>query len=480
MASLSKNFIHDSLFQIGNIFIPFLTIPYLARVLGPEGVGIYSFYNSLQFYCLLFIILGTSAYGIKEISQSRDNIEERSILFSHIILIKIINTVIFTAIWFLMSYYDKLHSPIYLALYPNIIAAMLDISWLYFGLEDFKLPVYSNLFCKSALAAYVFMFIKSPNDLLLYMIATALAMLFANVIPWYFVKEYVVIIRPDRLTLVLHFKKAFVYFIPSIATSLYTVLDKTLLGFLTKDMIQVGYYDQANKLIAVAKILTFTSINSIMGTRIPYLFKTKQISEIHKLIGFSMNYIFFMGFGFVFGILGLARIIVPLIFGSAFIDIIVPVYWMAPIIVIIGISNCLGSHYYTPNNKRAESTRYIMIGSTVNLIINIMLIPIFNIYGVIASSIIAESIITFLYVVHCREFINFYNLWTYAKNKLIAAIVMYFILYNTQGLYGTNIYVTIISQIVLAVIVYCGILLLLKDDWFKGNTTLLIKKIGIG
>lgn len=129
-----------------------------------------------------------------------------------------------------------------------------------------------------------------------------------------------------------------------------------------------------------------------------YLFAEKRFDEIHKKIAISFNYIFFMGFGCCFGIMGVAKTFVPFFFGPGYDQVVGLLYLFSPIIVIIGISNCLGSQYYTPCGKRKESTNYLIAGSVVNLILNLLMIPRFGAEGAAIASVIAETVVSVLYV----------------------------------------------------------------------------------
>lgn len=55
----------------------------------------------------------------------------------------------------------------------------------------------------------------------------------------------------------IHLKQTFAYFIPTVATSVYTVLDKTMIGAITKSEELNGYYEQATKIIRMIESLLF-------------------------------------------------------------------------------------------------------------------------------------------------------------------------------------------------------------------------------
>ena len=135
---------------------------------------------------------------------------------------------------------------------------------------------------------------------------------------WIYLPKFLKKVKIKELKIVHHFKETLIYFIPTIATSIYTVLDKTLIGVITNNEKENGFYEQATKIINMTKALTFTSLNTVLGARISYLFVEEKMDEIRKRIDASINYIFLMGFGIMFGLMGVANRFVPAFFGSGY------------------------------------------------------------------------------------------------------------------------------------------------------------------
>ena len=305
--SIKKNFVYSTAYQILNVITPFITAPYVSRVLGAEGIGIQSYTASVQYIFLLIASLGTLSYGSREISMHRDDVNERSKLFWEIELMVICTTGLALFGWVFLCLFSPRYKIFYCVLSIGIFANMFDITWFFNGIEQFKLTVIRNSAFKIIGIVLLFAFIKSKDDLLLYIFITAVTSLLSNMSLWPYMKCYIVKVDFRKLSFRRHFKETLVYFIPTIATSVYTVLDKTLLGLITSDVAQNGYYQQAEKIINLAKSVVFTAINSVVGVRNAYLFAEKRFDEIHKKIEISFNYIFFMGFGCCFGIMGVAK-----------------------------------------------------------------------------------------------------------------------------------------------------------------------------
>ncbi len=213
----------------------------------------------------------------------------------------------------------------------------------------------------------------------------------------------------------------------------FSVLDKTLIGVITQNDAQNGYYEQATKIINMAKSVSFNAVNAVVGVRISYLFVDNKMEEIRDRISKSMDFILFMTIGCGFGIAGVAKILVPLFFGKGYDQVITLLYIFAPIITIIGISNCLGSQYYTPSGRRNDSTKYLLCGSAVNLILNLCLIGKYGANGAAFASVVAELSITFLYVKNCNGFMKLGNLLRCMYKKIVAGLLMFFVVIGLEN-----------------------------------------------
>ena len=477
--NIKKNFIYSTAYQVLNVITPFITAPYLSRVLGAEGIGIQSYTASIQYIFLLVASLGTLSYGSREISMHRENVNERSKLFWEIELMVICTTGIALIGWVILCLFSTRYEIFYCVLAIGIFANMFDITWFFNGLEQFKLTVVRNSAFKIFGIVLLFVLIKSSDDLLLYIFITAVTSLLSNLSLWPYMKRYLVRIDFRKLSFRRHFGETFVYFIPTIASSVYTVLDKTLLGLITSDATQNGYYQQAEKIINLAKSVVFTALNSIVGVRNAFLFSEKRFSEIHEKIKTSFNYIFFMGFGCCFGIMGVARTFVPVFFGVGYNQVIGLLYIFAPIIVIVGISNCLGSQYYTPCGRRKESTNYLIVGSVINLILNILLIPQFGAEGAAIASVIAETVVSILYVRFSCGYGNVSLLIKTGKKKMFAGIFMFCIVYSLNQLQINSLFILAL-QVVIGCCIYMVILLVLRDEWTHSMCEKIWRKVKHG
>lgn len=474
--SVKKNFIYSTAYQILNVLTPFITAPYISRVLGAECIGIQSYTAAIQQYFLIFAALGTLSYGTREISMNRDNPYKRSKIFWEIQFMMIGTTSLALLGWLVLILFSSKYRIYYIVLTIGIFSAMFDISWFFNGIEQFKLTVIRNSVFKILGIVSLFAFIKESSDLLLYIFITAVFTLLSNLSLWPYMKGYLVKVNLKQLEFKRHFHESMIYFIPTIATSVYTVLDKTLIGLITNDIAQNGYYQQAEKIINLAESVVFTAINAVVGVRNSFLFAEKKLDEIQQRIRQSFNFIFFAGFACCFGIMGVAKTFVPMFFGPGYDAVVDLLYIFCPMIVIIGVSNCLGSQYYTPCGKRKESANYLIIGAVVNLCLNLLVIPRYGVYGAAVASVIAEFVISVLYVKFSDGYGSLRLLIDTGVKKSVAGFGMFAVVYLMNRI-QINSLVRVLVQVIVGAVVYVILLFVLRDEWILEMARGMIMKV---
>lgn len=476
--SLKKNYIFSILYEVLKLITPFITMPYIARVLGPDGVGIYSFTHSNITYFLLFGALGTASYGAREIAQNRDDRQKTSKLFWEIELLTVMTSGVSLGAWIVFLIINREYRLYDIALTPFILSTMFDISWFFYGLEKVRNIVIRNTAMKLLGIALLFLLVRKKEDVLIYCVINSGISLLGSLTMWTYLPGLITKVNLRELRFKRHLRETMIYFIPTVATSIYTVLDKTLIGAITGNVYQNGYYEEATKVINIAKSMVFTAVNTIMEARMSYLFAEKKFDEIRKRIVRSMDFIYLLAFGAVFGIVGIAKRFVPIFLGDGFEPVIVLLCLMAPLVLIVGTSNCMGAQYYTPSGQRKRSAKVIVLGAITNLCLNLLFIPKYGVYGATVASIIAEATITVLYINMSDGYMRWKKLWQFTWKRLIAGTVMCAAVFATgEALrsvvmeHGNRIsavnLLTLLLQVSVGVVVYALILWVMKDSMLK-------------
>ena len=477
MPSIRRNFVYKLLYEILALAAPLITAPYVSRVLGAEGVGIYSYSQSCIAYFTMFAVLGTNIYGMREIARCRDDKTVYSKTFWEIEILTVITSTVCVILWVGITIQSTEYKPYFLALVPTLFASMFDISWFYTGQEAVGYTVFWNAICKIAGVVLIFSFIKSKDDVVAYIMLNSLILMFGNLSMWIFLPKFLVRASVKSLRIWHHFKETLIYFIPTIATSIYTVLDKTLIGLITNDAYQNGFYEQATKIINIAKTASFVALNSVMGARLAYLFAENKIEEAKSKIKTAMNMILLLTIGSMFGVVAIASDFVPVFFGEGYEPVIDLLYLMAPLIVIIGISNCIGTQYYTPIGKTKIASLYMIAGSVVNLILNILFIPALGAKGAVIGSIGAEAVITMLFVHFDERYITWKYLLMIGYKKVIAGLLMLLMIRTMSLNLNLSGIVLVCVQVIAGILTYFLMLLLLRDSMIQRFVTELLNRM---
>lgn len=475
--SVKKNYAYSLFYQILCLLTPFITAPYVSRILGADGIGIYSYTASIMAYFQMFALLGTTNYGIREIARLRDDKYAMSKTFWEIVLLVAITTSLCLICWIIVAAQSEYYGIFMLAITPSLLSTAFDISWFYTGIEKMGYTVIRNSICKLLGIISLFIFVREKDDLFIYILLNSIILFFGNISMWTYLPKLVCKIPISSLKITRHLKESMEYFVITIAISLYTVLDKVLIGLITNDNYQNGYYEQANKIISIAKTISFSSINVVMGARISYLFAQNNMSEIHKRIDQSSGFIFLMSVGCIFGIISVADHFVPVFFGPGFDPVVNMLYLMSPLIFFISLSTCLGSHYYLPAGKIRKSTQMTIIGSIINLIANLLLIPILQAQGAIIGSLIGEGIIAIIYCYNGREFLPLILIIKNSYKKFISGCLMLIAASLVASLFNESHLFILLIQLPVCIITYCASLFILRDPNIYQISNVIISKL---
>ena len=466
--NLKANLFFSTFYQILSVVYPLITAPYISRMLGAENIGIYSYTESIQQYFAITAVLGTSVYGTREIAKHRNDVNYRTRLFWEIELLSIFTTFISLVAYLFIVGLSNGYRLYFIILSINIIAKLFDISWFYGGLEEFKYIFIINSFIKTAGVIAQLLLVKR-GGLITYMVIITLITLLSNISMWLFLRKFLCKVEIKELHVFRHLKGTLVYFIPTIASTAYSFLDKTVLGLVTESNMENGYYEQATKIITLAQTVTFSGLNAVIQSRNSFLYQEHRYDEMRLTIKKSISYIMFMGIGIAFGIIGVADKFVPFFFGEGYDKVHSLLYVLCPIVLISGLSGCISGQYYTPSGRRKESSYYLIIGLLVNLILNILLTPRLLGNGAAISSIIGEMVILVLYVEHCKKFIYMKSIILSAAPKKIFAGMSMLALIILIGNAINNVIVCLALQVSLGFLTYVIVLYVLKDEFFTST-----------
>ena len=457
--SIKKNYIYNLIYQILVIILPIITTPYISRVLGAENIGIYSYTTSISAYFILFGSLGINLYAQREIAYHQDNKKKNSKTFFEIVILRDITMLISIIIFFIVFGTSGEYGFFYKILIIELIAQCFDISWFFSGLEEFKKTVLRNLVVKCTSVIAIFLLVKTPDDLYIYFLIYVLSAFIGNISLWF----YIIKVKLKEINIVKHLKPTLALFIPEIAIQVYTILDKTMIGAIWEDKSEVGYYQQSERVIKLL-LTIITSLGTVLLPRVANCFANNKKQQVFEYIKKSFNYVYFLAFPMIFGIIVVANKFVPMFFGPGYDRVIILMSIISPIILFIGMSNVIGKQYLLPTKRQKQYTISVIIGAIINFAVNSCLIWKYGALGASLGTVIAEFSVTLVQIIFVRKEFNVKEILKLSLNYLISSVVM-FIICKLVGFIHVSDLVSIVLQIGIGVIIYIALLLVLKDKF---------------
>ncbi len=463
--SIAKNYIYNLIYQMLTIVLPLITTPYLSRVLGAENIGIYGYTLSIVTYFVLFGTLGIAMYGQREIAYVQNNQTKQSKTFWEIVITRFITLTIASVTFYITFCIRGQYTTYYTILLLELLANALDISWYYQGIEDFGKTVIRNLVVKILSLVCIFVFVKTQADLWKYMLIYVLANALGNATMWLYLPKMLQKISLKTLEFKKHIKPVLSLFVPQIATQIYVVLDKTMIGNITNNMSDVGFYEQAQKIVKTA-MLVVTALGTVMNSRIANAFAENKKEDVKKYLMQAFNIVWMLGIPITLGIMAVSSNLVPWFYGEGYEPVIQLLIATSPILLAIGLNNVTGIQYLIQTKQQKNYTISVTIGAIVNVIFNFILINLIGTVGAAISSVLAEFTILGVHFIYMRKDIKILDVLKLSIKYLISGLIMYVIVLNISKLISPSILNTFIL-IAIGAIIYFVILLILKDKFLN-------------
>lgn len=484
--SLKSNFLFNLLYQLLLLIVPFITAPYLSRVLTVSGIGINSYSLSMATFFSLFAVLGSSTFAERSIGSVQDDPEQRTQVFWDVLAFRAISTCICLVAYLVYAFSassnsdDRLVYGIYSLV---VINTFFDISWFFQGMEDFKRVSLRNSIVKLWNVAFIFIFVHHPEDLWIYVLGYTGFLVLGSLWMWLFLPPYVLGVRRPHPFRNLH--EMFLLFLPWLAIQLFTVLDKALIGWITNDSVQNGLYNQADMVVRMCLTLV-TSLGIVMLPRVAHLHASGDREGVLRYISRSFRFTWFACSPIVFGLMAVAPVFVPVFFGHGYEDVVFLLPILAPLCIASGLSGVLGTQYFIPTKQQNYYTAAVVIAAVVNILICIALIRSIGAFGAAIASVSAEfceTIVLLFFVRKSRQF-ELRRAFDGAPRYLLCSAVMFGVVTVLRLTALSSVEMTSLLALVLAGgLFYAGEMLLLRDSMamavFSFVTSFLSRKKGV-
>ena len=462
MKSIKRNFVFNLIDNIVTILSPLITAPYIARVIGAFGVGKISFAESVMTIFLIGAGFGVNIYGEREISYVQDNKYKRSCVFWNVFLLKALIVPVFLAAY--LIYTKKLNDTLALYLSLHIVAEIFAVNWFYMGIEEFGFLVLRSLIIRILQVIYIFVFVKTSSDVLVYAMASVFAVILTNLSSFAYLFKYLNKVRIKDLSPFKGFVPSLLLFLPTIASLIYSVVDKAMLGWITDNSYQNGYYEQAYNISHMVLAL-IVSISSVMVPRIGFEFKKKNNEQLNNLMYKGFGYIFMLGLPLSLGMALVSANFVPWFFGDGWLPVVNLLIVFSPICLIVGLSTMSGKQFLVYTQRENLYTVSVFAGAIINILLNLFMIKRWNALGAAIASVIAETLVLVLDFIFIRKDLSIKKIIKDSLKYLFASVIMGLILFILSKRLNSSIVNTFI-MVLSGIFVYFTVLFLIKDSLF--------------
>lgn len=413
---VKKNFIFQLVYQFALLVLPLITSPIVTRALGDTALGNYTYINSIAYYFLIVCNLGIAKYGQRLIASTRDDDEKLRKSFWSLLTVHFIISLLSIFLYcFFVIVFIKDSAVIYWLNLLYIASAMFDITWLFYGLENFKGVAIKNLGIRLVCFVLIILFVKSPNDLWVYTTIQLGSLLIGNLVLFPFVFKNIKPIRFNSKETFVHIKPLLILFVSVLAVTLYTVFDKTLLGAMTTKE-NVAYYEYANKIIDIPKAF-IVIIGTVLFPKACAAANNRNYSEQKEYANYAYMLVSFIAFGSIFGLLGIGKLFAVVYYGEQFIESGNVILMLCPIILTVGFGDVVRSLFLIPEKKDTIYVISICLNAALNLLLSYLLIPRIGIGGAVIGTIAADGFGLVVQAFVCRKQIEF--------GKILKAILVY-------------------------------------------------------
>ena len=464
--SVKINALYSFMRAFLKLVFPLITFPYASRILTPEGIGQVNYVNSIVSYFNLFAILGIETYAEREVARLKDNKIALSKFVKEILFINIISMVIAYSILFLIIFFDTSLFSYRTLLYicsTKILFSVLGISWLVFGLEEFKYITIRSFIVQCAAIIFLFCAVHSKEDVWLYAIYGVILSTGYDICNIIYSRHFIDYRIKVKLEFKKHIKYIFTFFGMALVTSIYEMLDTTMVGRLT-NATQTGYYSAGIKMNNIVLGL-LTAISRVILPRLSYYVSKGETEKIEKLKNNSIRIMILFSLPMTFGLIALSRPLILLFCGNAYEPSIRIMQTISPIVFIMTISNLTGSQFLPSINKERISLISYIAGAVVNISANLILIPRYEALGAAIGTLFAESIVLLIQLIYLRnEFLKKQIIKEFFGCLFSSSIMFILIIFIIKLI--NNIFLQILVGFSLGSLTYFLLISLLKNEIF--------------
>lgn len=462
--SIKKNFVMNTILKMSSFIFPLITTPYVSRVLQPVGTGKVSFATSVISYFSMFAQLGIPTYGIRACAEVRDNKEELTRTAQELLIINLIMCVFsYAALALVLIFVPRFREDraLYVIMSSTILLTSIGMEWLYQAMEQYTYIAIRSIIFKFIALIAMFLLIHQKSDYVIYGAISIFAASASNVFNFVYVRHFVSLKPVGHYNFRRHMKAVGIFFAMSCATTIYTQMDTTMIGFIKTDT-DVGYYNVATKVKTVL-VSVVTSLGTVLLPRASYYVANNEMEDFKRITRKAISFVLDISIPLMLYFVFFAKETVYLLSGTNYTGSIHPMQIIMPTIVLIGLTNVMGIQVLVPLGQEKKVLYSEIVGAVVNLIVNSLLIPRMASSGAAIGTVFAELAVWIVqYYVLADKFNTIYKHITYWKILLACSAATVTSLWVKMLSLGN--FITLVISALLFFGTYCLVLIASKEE----------------
>lgn len=447
------------------VIFPLITFPYVSRVLHVENIGIYNFCQSVISYFSLLAGLGISTYAIREGARYRDDDEKMSLFASEVFSINFISTVLsylILGVCILLVPRFNQYSSIMVAL--SIMFTLIGSEWIFQIYEDYKYITIRGILFQFISLILMFVFVKNSSDLFAYVWITVISCSGANILNAVSRRKYCKIKLTINKKILTHLAPILVLFATSVATTIYTNADTTMLGFLSGNK-SVGLYSVSTKIYTIVKQM-LAAIIIVSIPRLSAYLGEKKIDYFNRTANQILNALVVIVVPAMVGMIALSKNIVFIVAGQEYVDANISLK-----ILSVALFFSIFSWFYTsciliPYRCENKVLMATIVAALVNIGLNFILIPTFQQNAAAFTTVIAELLSMVITWWYGRKYFKVSFLKKDIASVAIGCLAIWTIC-SVSEKYISSVLISTVFSVTASVAAYMIVLLIMKNQAVK-------------
>jgi O-antigen/teichoic acid export membrane protein len=461
MSSLMKNLFYSSILTVGNLLFPLIVFVYVSRIVGPENLGKVSFTSTISNYFILFGSFGLGTYGVREIARSRQDRKEQKKIFNELFVINCITVGVSTLAYIITAVLLKRKHDYSVLLFINGISVFLNMfsfDWFFQGVENYRYISIRSLFIKFICLIFVIFLVKKGDDYYYYA-AILVVGSSANYIFNAYYANKIIGFSLYNLNLSRHIPSLFRFGLITLAASLYSGMDKVILGFFSGDL-SVGLYTPAEKIIRLS-LSIIMAFSSVMYSRVSHLYANSDENAATSFLSLSLHSIAILAIPILVGIELLAEPLIRILAGAQYIQSIATLRIYALIIIPVSCASVFGYQILIGRGEEAKYFLSIILGALAFASSAIFTVPAFRQNGAAMSLLIAEVVGVLSQLFFAWRAVGHIKIGDWIVPIVMSSTAMAIIVAGIANISYSVLYFSL--SVVAGVLVYFSLLYLFRD-----------------